>query len=42
MGISLFAGLRYGIWEPERDVDPLVDGITDMIERGLCPLESRP
>jgi len=37
MGISLFAGLRYGIWEPERDVGPLVDGITDMIERGLSP-----
>ena len=42
MGISLFAGLRYGIWEPERDVDPLVDSITDMIERGLCPQEGRP
>lgn len=37
MGISLFAGLRYGIWEPERDIGPLVDGITDMIERGLSP-----
>ena len=37
MGISLFAGLRYGIWEPERDVAPLIDSITDMIERGLCP-----
>jgi AcrR family transcriptional regulator len=37
MGISLFAGLRYGIWEPERDIGPLVDGISDMIERGLSP-----
>jgi AcrR family transcriptional regulator len=37
MGISLFAGLRYGIWEPKRDVGPLVDGITDLIERGLSP-----
>lgn len=37
MGISLFAGLRYGIWEPERDIAPLVDSITDMIDRGLRP-----
>ena len=37
MGISLFAGLRYGVWEPKRDIAPLVDGITDMIERGLSP-----
>ncbi|SME92077.1 transcriptional regulator, TetR family [Tistlia consotensis] len=37
MGISLFAGLRYGIWEPERDIGPLVDSITDMIARGLAP-----
>lgn len=37
MGISLFAGLRYGIWEPERDIGPLVDSLTDMIDRGLRP-----
>ncbi len=37
MGISLFAGLRYGIWEPERDIAPLVDSITGMIDRGLRP-----
>lgn len=41
MGISLFAGLRYGIWEPERDVGPLVDSITDMIDRGLRPAPAR-
>ena len=41
MGISLFAGLRYGIWEPERDVTPVVDSITDMIDRGLRPLPGR-
>lgn len=41
MGISLFAGLRYGIWEPERDIDPLVDSITDMIDRGLRSLPGR-
>ncbi len=40
MGISLFAGLRYGIWEPQRDIAPVVDGITDMIERGLSPSPS--
>ena len=37
MGISLFAGLRYGVWEPERDIAPLVDGVTDMIAQGLTP-----
>ena len=37
MGISLFAGLRYGIWEPKRDVAPLVDSITDMVAYGLSP-----
>lgn len=40
MGISLFAGLRYGIWEPARDIAPLVDSITDMIDRGLRPGEN--
>ena len=42
MGISLFAGLRYGIWEPGRDVVPLVDSITDMIDRGLRPEGRQP
>lgn len=41
MGISLFAGLRYGIWEPDRDVTPVIDSITDMIDRGLRPLAGR-
>lgn len=36
MGIALFMGLRFGIWEPERAVDPLVDGIMDMIAHGLA------
>ncbi|MGE5148294.1 MAG: TetR/AcrR family transcriptional regulator [Candidatus Eiseniibacteriota bacterium] len=40
MGMSLFAGLRYGIWEPERDIGPLVDSITDMIARGLGPVRA--
>lgn len=41
MGISLFAGLRYGIWEPDRDVSSVIDSITDMIDRGLRPLPGR-
>ena len=41
MGISLFAGLRYGIWEPERDITPLIDSITDMVVHGLSPSPAR-
>ena len=37
MGISLFLGLRYGIWEAERDPAPVVDSVMDMIGNGLKP-----
>lgn len=36
MGMALFMGLRFGIWEPGRPVDPLVDGVMDMIAGGLA------
>lgn len=37
MGISLFLGLRYGIWEADRDPAPVVDSVMDMIANGLKP-----
>lgn len=40
MGISLFLGLRYGIWETERDTGPIVDSVMDMIANGLKPRPS--
>lgn len=36
IGIALFMGLRFGLWEPDRPVDPLVDGVMDMIVGGLA------
>lgn len=36
MGIALFMGLRFGIWEPDTPVEPLVDAVMDMIVRGLA------
>lgn len=38
MGIAVFMGLRYGIWEPDRNLDPLLDGVAGMIEDGLRPV----
>ena len=37
MGISLFLGLRYGIWDRDIPVDQVVDRVMDMMENGLKP-----
>ena len=37
MGISLFLGLRYGIWDRDVPVDQVVDRVMDMMENGLKP-----
>ncbi|KAA3628251.1 MAG: TetR/AcrR family transcriptional regulator [Proteobacteria bacterium] len=35
LGISLFLGLRYGLWGHERPVDEVVDAVMDLVEHGL-------
>ncbi len=40
MGVSLFLGLRYGIWEPERPIEPVVEDVMDMVAHGLAPRDA--
>ncbi|MCE2892244.1 TetR/AcrR family transcriptional regulator [Aquidulcibacter sp.] len=35
IGLSVFLGMRYAIWDETADLEPVVDAALDMIERGL-------
>lgn len=37
MGISVFLGQRYGLWDPKTPLDPIVEAATAMISHGLAP-----
>lgn len=37
MGISVFLGQRYGLWDPKIPLDPIVEAATAMISHGLAP-----
>lgn len=37
MGISIFLGLRFGIWDRETPINQVVDAVMDMLENGLRP-----
>lgn len=39
IGLSVFLGMRYAVWEPQAPLGPVVDGAFDLIERGLVPVE---
>jgi AcrR family transcriptional regulator len=41
IGLSVFLGMRYGVWQSDVPLDPVIDAAFDMIERGLMPEESR-
>ncbi|HEX6958364.1 MAG TPA: TetR/AcrR family transcriptional regulator [Ferrovibrio sp.] len=36
MGISVFLGQRYGLWDPKTPLDEIVDAAADMIGHGLA------
>jgi len=36
MGISVFLGQRYGLWEPKAPLGPIIDCAMDMITHGLA------
>lgn len=40
MGMSLFLGLRYGIWEPDHPLPGVVDTVIDMLAHGLTPTQA--
>lgn len=35
MGMNVFLGLRYGVWDEECEADAIADTIGDLLERGL-------
>ncbi|WP_339740265.1 TetR/AcrR family transcriptional regulator [uncultured Maricaulis sp.] len=37
IGMSVFLGLRFGIWEPARSADDIAREASDLISRGLTP-----
>ncbi|SDM82840.1 TetR/AcrR family transcriptional regulator [Maricaulis salignorans] len=37
IGMSVFLGLRFGIWEPARSADEIAREASDLISRGLAP-----
>jgi hypothetical protein len=37
MGISVFLGQRYGLWDPKTPLEPIVEAATAMISHGLAP-----
>lgn len=36
MGISVFLGQRYGLWDPKAPLDPIVDAASAMVATGLA------
>ena len=37
MGINVFLGLRYGVWEQDRSPTDVADVIADMLATGIGP-----
>ena len=37
IGMSVFLGLRFGIWEPARNADEIAREASDLIAKGLAP-----
>jgi len=37
MGMNVFLGLRYGVWDDDRSVGAVADTIADMLRAGLAP-----
>lgn len=35
IGMSVFLGLKYGVWEEDRDPSEIADAISDLLENGL-------
>ncbi len=39
MGMNVFLGLRYGVWDQDEPAESVADTIADMFAHGLAPLE---
>ncbi|MEO5493726.1 MAG: TetR/AcrR family transcriptional regulator, partial [Sphingomonas sp.] len=37
MGMNVFLGLRYGVWDEDRTPDAVADTVADMLRDGLAP-----
>nr|WP_241659764.1 TetR/AcrR family transcriptional regulator [Sphingomonas glacialis] len=37
MGMNVFLGLRYGVWDEDLTLDAIADTVADMLARGLAP-----
>ena len=36
MGMNVFLGLRYGVWDEDRDAEAIADTVAEMLARGLA------
>jgi AcrR family transcriptional regulator len=41
IGLSVFLGMRYAVWEPYAPLEPVVEAAFDLINAGLMPWEDR-
>lgn len=41
MGMNVFLGLRYGVWDEDRSVAAVADTVADMLRRGLAPSDKQ-
>ena len=42
LGMSVFLGMRYGVWSDTEDATTIADVAVDLLERGLLPEKSKP
>ncbi|WP_374943699.1 TetR/AcrR family transcriptional regulator [Sphingomonas sp.] len=42
MGMNVFLGLRYGVWDDDRAVEDIGDTVADFLAHGLAPTTTRP
>jgi AcrR family transcriptional regulator len=42
MGMNVFLGLRYGVWDDDREVDAIADALADFLAHGLAPTRAPP
>ena len=42
MGMNVFLGLRFGVWDDDRDVEAIADEVAAFLADGLTPTRARP
>ena len=42
MGMNVFLGLRYGVWNDDQGIDAVADTVAAFLAQGLAPTTARP